>query len=118
MLPLRNRIGTQPQRDMRRLHRLPHHPHQIVAQRVQVCFVTQIGREAFQGLPGIVLASVEAPVYKACMRRVSGVNNAAIRSVEATTARVDCSPVSKTKSRCNTTVPPKYSATSATVRES
>jgi len=51
------------------------------------------------------------------MRRLRGLNRAAIRSVEATTARVDFSPVRTTNSRCITTVPPKYTATSAAVSE-
>src|SRR5215217_5378394 len=34
LLALRGRIGTQPQRDVLRLHRLPYHPHQIVAQGI------------------------------------------------------------------------------------
>jgi hypothetical protein len=41
------------------------------------------------------------------MRRLKGVNNAAIRRVEATTARVDLWPVRMTKTLCNTTMPPK-----------
>lgn len=36
---LRTAIWAQPQRDVRRLHRLPNHSHQILSQRVQVCFV-------------------------------------------------------------------------------
>jgi hypothetical protein len=42
-----------------------------------------------------------------CSLRLNGVNNAAIRRVDATTATVDFSPVSKTKILCNTTMPPK-----------
>jgi hypothetical protein len=38
--------------------------HQIVAQCLQVCFVAQLGRERFQGLSGVVLAAVEAPIYE------------------------------------------------------
>src|SRR5215211_5963901 len=34
LLTLRSSIGTQPQRDVRRLHRLPNHPHQVIAQSV------------------------------------------------------------------------------------
>jgi hypothetical protein len=64
LLALPGRIGTQPQRDVCGLHRLPYHPHQVVAQGVQVCFVAQLGREGFQGLSCIVLAAVEAPVYE------------------------------------------------------
>src|SRR5215208_77630 len=36
-----------------------------------------------------------------CVRRLRGVNSAAIR-------RVDCSPVRPTKTLCNRTMPPKY----------
>jgi hypothetical protein len=48
-----------------RLYRLPYHPHQIIAECVQVCLVAQSGREDFQGLSRVVLAAVEAPVRKA-----------------------------------------------------
>src|SRR5215203_5552613 len=44
---LRSRIGAQPQRRMRRLHRLPHHFDQVTAQGVQVCLVPELGREGF-----------------------------------------------------------------------
>src|SRR5918995_3738565 len=47
LLSLPGRIGTQPQRDVCGLHRLPYHPHQVFAQGVQVCFVAQLGREGF-----------------------------------------------------------------------
>ena len=33
-LALRGLIGAQPQRDVGRLHRLPHHPYEIIAQGV------------------------------------------------------------------------------------
>jgi hypothetical protein len=46
------------------LHRLPHHPHQIIAQGVQLRLFAEPRREGFQGLPGIVLAAVEAPIYE------------------------------------------------------
>jgi hypothetical protein len=39
------------------------------------------------------------------MRRFKGLKSAAIRRVEVTTARVDCSPVRATKALCNTTIP-------------
>ena len=39
--------------------------------------------------------------------RLNGVNSAAIRSVDATTARVDFWPVSKMNTLCNTTMPTK-----------
>jgi hypothetical protein len=38
---LRGSIGSQPQRDVRRLHRLSHHSHQIVGQRVEVGLIAQ-----------------------------------------------------------------------------
>jgi hypothetical protein len=44
---LQSCIGTQPQRDVRRLHRLPYHPNQIITQCVQVRLVPQLGREGF-----------------------------------------------------------------------
>src|SRR5215204_551027 len=49
---------------MRRLHRLPYHPYQVVAQRVQVGLVSEFGREGFQGLGCVVLPAIEAPVYE------------------------------------------------------
>src|SRR5215218_10275103 len=63
-LTLRGLFGAQPQRDVGGLHRLPYHPHQVVAEGVHVRLVSQLGREGFQGLPGIVLTSVEATVYE------------------------------------------------------
>jgi hypothetical protein len=41
------------------------------------------------------------------MPRLKGLNRAAISSVEATTARVNCSPVRTTETRCNRTMPPE-----------
>src|SRR5215212_6806211 len=38
-------IRWQPQGDVGRLHRLPNHPHQVVVERLQVRFVTQLCRE-------------------------------------------------------------------------
>src|SRR5215203_6653738 len=57
-------IGSQPQRDVLRLHRLPDHTYQVIAQSVQIGLVAQSGREGFQGLSRIVLPAVEAPVYE------------------------------------------------------
>jgi hypothetical protein len=37
----------QPQRDVLRLHTLPHYRHQVVAQRVEIGFVPELGREGF-----------------------------------------------------------------------
>src|SRR5215203_4331237 len=66
LLALPGCIRAQPQRDVGWLHRLPYHPYQIVAQCLKVCFVPELGRECFQGLSRVVLATVEEPVYK-CM---------------------------------------------------
>src|SRR5215210_5284392 len=59
-----SRVGTQPQSDVLRLHCLPHHSHQIVAQGIEVRLVTQRGRERFERLCGVVLVAVEAAVYE------------------------------------------------------
>src|SRR5215210_671970 len=61
---LRLTVGTQPQGDVGWLHRLLHHTHQVVAKGVQVRFVSQRRGEGFQGLPRVVLPTVEAPVYE------------------------------------------------------
>src|SRR5215212_7905608 len=47
LLTLRSSIGTQPQRDVCGLHRLPNHPHQVIAQSVEVCLVTKLRGEGF-----------------------------------------------------------------------
>src|SRR5688572_24453604 len=56
------RIWAQPQSDVGGLHRLPHHTYQVVAQGVQVCFVSQRCREGLKSLSSIVLAAVEATI--------------------------------------------------------
>src|SRR5260221_11400232 len=53
---------TQPQRDMRGLHRLLHHGQQLLAQLVQVHLLPQGGAESGHGLGGVILATIEAPV--------------------------------------------------------
>ena len=63
-LSLRSDIGTQPQRDVRRLHGRPYHSHQVVVQRLQVRLIPQRGREGFEGIPRIVLPPVEATIYE------------------------------------------------------
>jgi hypothetical protein len=57
-------VWAQPQREVGWLHSLPYHPHQIVAQGVEVRLVPELGREGFQGLPRVVLPTVEAPIYE------------------------------------------------------
>src|SRR5215204_5532247 len=64
MLALRGCVGAQPQRDVRRLHRLPHYPHQIAAQGVEVSLVPELRREGFQGLPRVVLLAIEPAIYE------------------------------------------------------
>src|SRR5215210_4374200 len=38
-------VRTQPQRDVGWLHRLPYHPHQIVAQGLKIRLVPELGRK-------------------------------------------------------------------------
>jgi hypothetical protein len=47
LLLLRGRIGAQPQRDVGWLHRLPHHAHQVVVQRLKVRLVSEFDGEGF-----------------------------------------------------------------------
>src|SRR5918998_3453508 len=56
------RIGTQPQRHKHRLHRLPHYPHHVVPEGVQVRLVAQPGAEGLERPGRVVLAAVEASV--------------------------------------------------------
>src|SRR5215212_2043645 len=70
---LQNRIGSQPQRDVRRLHGLPDHTFQIIAQGVQVGLLPELGRESLKGLSRVVLPAVEAPVYEALDAMSQGV---------------------------------------------
>jgi hypothetical protein len=44
------RLGTQPQRDMLRPHRLPDYLNQLVAEGAHVCLVPELRREGFEGL--------------------------------------------------------------------
>ena len=72
---------VQPQRDMRWLHRLPYHPCQFVAQRVQVRHVSQFGAEGFEDLGRVDIPPVKILSMKRWMRRLRGVNSAAITRV-------------------------------------
>lgn len=47
------------------MHSLPYHPDEVIAECVEVGFVTQPRREGFQGLGSVVLSAVEATVDKA-----------------------------------------------------
>src|SRR5918997_5031638 len=51
---------SEPQTYVRGLHRLPYHPHKISAQCLNVRLIAKLRPEHFQGLPGVVLAPVEA----------------------------------------------------------
>src|SRR3712207_6797655 len=62
LLTLRASIGTQPQRDVDRLYRLPYHPYHLAGQLIQVCLVPELGREDFYDLGRVVLPAVEAHV--------------------------------------------------------
>jgi hypothetical protein len=57
-------VGTQPQSDVLRLHRLPRYYHQIVAQGSEVGLIPERRREALESLSRIILLAVEAPVYE------------------------------------------------------
>jgi hypothetical protein len=46
------------------LHRFPHHANEIVTHGVEVRLIPELGREGFKGLSRIVLAPVEAAIYK------------------------------------------------------
>src|SRR5215211_8559619 len=63
-LVLHSALGTQPQVHVSGLHRLADHPHEALSEPVEVRLVPQGGREGFQGLSRIVVAAVEASVYK------------------------------------------------------
>jgi hypothetical protein len=48
-------LGTQPQRDVLRLHRLPNHSHQIVAQGIEIRLVPELCGEALESLSRMLL---------------------------------------------------------------
>src|SRR5215211_7821239 len=64
LLAFSGRLGSQPQGEVGRLHRLPHHAHQVIAQSVEVCLVPKLRRKNVESLAGVVLAAVEAAVYE------------------------------------------------------
>ena len=66
---------------MCRLHRLPHHPDQVVVQRGQVCLVAQLGGEGFEGLSRVVLAAIERLSMNDWIRRLKGEVNRPGRSI-------------------------------------
>src|SRR5215218_8922620 len=63
-LERRGSIGAQPHRDVLRLHRLPYHVYQLLFQCLQVPLVSEFGRKAFEGLPGVVPPAIRASVYE------------------------------------------------------
>ena len=102
-------LGTQPQSDVLRLHRLPDYPNQIFAEGAQVRLVPELRRERFEGLPRVVFSPIEATVYERLYAPPRGSKRAAITSVEATMANCGSFswPVKPAKMRCNRTMPPK-----------
>ena len=60
-------------RGVRRLHRLPHHPDQLVAEPVQVGLVPKPRREGFERLRRVVLPAVEAPIDRSLDASPQGV---------------------------------------------
>ena len=73
------------------LHRLPHHTHQVIAQGVQVCLVSQFGGEGFKSLSSVVLATVEAASAASLqyVRKISGFNKPSKANEVAFYAAVD-----------------------------
>src|SRR3712207_6563862 len=69
------RLGTQPQRGGLGPPRDVGCPHEVVAQGVQICLLSQPGGEGGEGLCGVVLASVEAPIYEALDASPEGVEH-------------------------------------------
>src|SRR5215207_2009487 len=65
--------GAQPHRDVGGLHRLLHHPQQLVVQSLEVRLIAEPGGEGLQRLPHVVLSPVEAPVHRsrACFSKPS-----------------------------------------------
>jgi hypothetical protein len=57
------RGGSKPEHDPGRLHGLVHDRQQLAAEGVEVDLVAQAGGERLDGLDGVVLAAVEAPVH-------------------------------------------------------
>src|SRR5688572_29252239 len=57
-------VGTQPQSDVLRLHRLLHHSYQVAAQGIEVRLVSKLGGEALKRLCRVILLAVEAPIYE------------------------------------------------------
>src|SRR6478752_4414275 len=54
--------GPDPEREMRRVHRIFHDMQQLVGERLQVNFLSKRRRESFQCACGVVAAAVEAAV--------------------------------------------------------
>ena len=57
------RLALQSQGDVGWLHRLPYHSYQVVAQRIEVCLVAQLGREGFEGLYGLFYSYTPERLY-------------------------------------------------------
>ena len=87
-----SRRGAQPERHVRRLHRLVDHAARSSLERVEVDLVAQPRAEAGERPAGVVAAAVEAAVDAAWMRARAGPNSAATASVEAATAKPDRRP--------------------------
>ena len=79
--------SSQPQRDVRGLHRLGDDARSSAAERVEGDLVAQARAEGLERARGVVAAAVEAPVDDAWMRARAGRKSAATASVEPATAR-------------------------------
>src|SRR5215207_540922 len=61
---LRNCIGPKPHRYVGWCHGFLNHTDQFVVEGLQIRLVPELRGEGFEGLPGVVLAAVEAAVDK------------------------------------------------------
>jgi hypothetical protein len=57
------------------LHRFSYRTYQVIAQSVQVCLITQLGGEGFQGLSNVALTAVETPLDETLYAASQGAEN-------------------------------------------
>jgi hypothetical protein len=65
-------IGTQPESDVRRLRRLLYRVRQAVPREVQVRLISELGREIFERLRGVVLTEAETPIFESLDETTEG----------------------------------------------
>src|SRR5215204_3268313 len=64
LLISRGRFGSQPQRDVGGLHRLPYHAYQFAVQCLQIHLIPEFHGEALKRFSRVVLPPVETPIYE------------------------------------------------------